>query len=92
MSQHFFQVKSSHGLVDVMLGWDSPMQWFHMYIGYGIQTDENPLYSNLNEVNPYDVTLEYMQSILDKFDITEIEIREGTDLFNRLSQDRDLDR
>lgn len=30
MSQHWYEVKSNQGIVQVMLGWDPPLQWFHM--------------------------------------------------------------
>ncbi|HBL4693494.1 hypothetical protein INP82_19750 (plasmid) [Citrobacter sedlakii] len=27
MSQHWYEVKSNQGIVQVMLGWDPPLQW-----------------------------------------------------------------
>ncbi|TJF91892.1 hypothetical protein C9185_26820, partial (plasmid) [Escherichia coli] len=36
MSQHWFEVKSNEGIVEVMLGWDAPLQWYHMCIDFSI--------------------------------------------------------
>nr|MDN1739693.1 hypothetical protein [Escherichia coli] len=49
MSQHWYEVKSNQGIVQVMLGWDPPLQWFHMCIDYDINAAEDPLYTNLAE-------------------------------------------
>lgn len=53
MSQHWYEVKSNQGIVQVMLGWDPPLQWFHMCIDYDINAAEDPLYTNLAEPDPY---------------------------------------
>lgn len=93
MSQHWFDVKSNQGMVEVMLGWDAPLQWFHMCIDICIDTAENPLYTNLAEPDPYSVTPEYLQSVLDRFGITDIQIRPGTTgLYEELLKDKQLDR
>lgn len=52
MSQHWYEVKSNQGIVQVMLGWDPPLQWFHMCIDYDINAAEDPLYTNLAEPDP----------------------------------------
>ncbi|EID2313796.1 hypothetical protein N7948_004623 [Salmonella enterica subsp. enterica serovar Kentucky] len=49
MSQHWYEVKSNQGIVQVMLGWDPPLQWFHMCIDYDINAAEDPLYTNLGD-------------------------------------------
>ncbi|WP_141092854.1 hypothetical protein [Salmonella enterica] len=41
MSQHWYEVKSNQGIVQVMLGWDPPLQWFHMCIDYDINAAED---------------------------------------------------
>lgn len=93
MSQHWFDVKSNEGMVEVMLGWDAPLQWFHMCIDYNIYSAENPLYTNLAEPDPYAVTPEYLQSVLERFEITDIEIKPGTTgLYEELLKDRELNR
>lgn len=93
MSQHWFDVKSNEGMVEVMLGWDAPLQWFHMCIDYNIYSAENPLYTNLAEADPYAVTPEYLQSVLERFEITDIEIKPGTTgLYEELLKDRELNR
>ena len=93
MSQHWFEVKSNEGIVEVMLGWDAPLQWFHMCIDFSIHSSEDPLYTNLAEPDPYSVTPEYLQSVLESFEITEIEIKPGTTgLYEELLKDRELNR
>ena len=68
MSQHWFEVKSNEGIVEVMLGWDAPLQWYHMCIDFSIHSSEDPLYTNLAEPDPSSVTLEYLQSVLERFE------------------------
>jgi len=93
MSQHWFDVESKEGMVEVMLGWDPPLQWFHMCIDFSIHSSEDPLYTNLEEPDPRTVTLEYLQSVLERFEITELKIIPGTTgLYEKLIQDRELDR
>ncbi len=46
MSQHWYEVKSNQGIVQVMLGCISPLQWFHMCIDYDINAAEDPLYES----------------------------------------------
>lgn len=91
MSQHWFDVESKEGPVEVMLGWDPPLQWFHMCIDFSIDSSEDPLYTNLAEPDPCNVTLEYLQSVLEQFEITELKIVPGTTgLYEKLIQDREL--
>ncbi|HHL0036031.1 hypothetical protein U0129_19345 [Enterobacter hormaechei] len=93
MSQHWFDVESKEGMVEVMLGWDPPLQWFHMCIDFSIDSSEDPLYTNLAEPDPYSVTPEYLQSVLERFEITDIQIIPGTTgLYEKLIQDRELNR
>lgn len=93
MSQHWFDVESNEGTVEVMLGWDAPLQWFHMCIDFSIDSTEDPLYTNLAEPDPHSVTLEHLQSVLESFGITDIEIKPGTTgLYEELLKDRQLNR
>lgn len=64
-----------------------------MCIHFRIHSSEDPLYTNLAEPDPYSVTPEYLQSVLDRFEITDIEIRPGTTgLYEELLKDRELNR
>ena len=93
MSQHWFEVKSNEGIVEVMLGWDAPLQWYHMCIDFSIHSSEDPLSSTLAEPDTYSVTLEYLQSVLERFEITDIEIKPGTTgLYEELLKDKQLNR
>ncbi len=89
MSQHWFEVSSNKGRVQVMLGWDAPLKWFHMCIDPDISDTDEPYYSNLFENDPKSVTLEHLQNILDSFDIKDIEIRPATTgLYEKLLNDK----
>lgn len=89
MSQHWYEVKSNQGIVQVMLGWDPPLQWFHMCIDYDINAAEDPLYTNLAEPDPYYVTPEYLQFVLERFEITDIVIKPDTSgLYEELLMDQ----
>ncbi|MEK8749421.1 hypothetical protein P2S49_14315 [Escherichia coli] len=93
MSQHWYEVKSNQGIVQVMLGWAPPLQWFHMCIDYDINAAEDPLYTNLAEPDPYYVTPEYLQFVLERFEITDIVIKPDTSgLYEELLMDQLLDR
>ena len=93
MSQHWFDAESNEGEVEIMLGWDPPLQWFHMCIDFSIEYSEDPLYTNLAEPDPRMVTLEYLQSVLERFGITDLEIIPGTTGLNeKLIEDRELNR
>ena len=93
MSQHWYEVKSNQGIVQVMLGWDPPLQWFHMCIDYDINAAEDPLYTNLAEPDPYYVTPEYLHFVLERFEITDIVIKPDTSgLYEELLMDQLLDR
>lgn len=90
MSQYWFEgVSSHHGRLTVMVGWDEPLQWFHMYIGRGMY-DENPLYSNMEELFPNLLDLDYFQRVLDFFGITEDSLKPNTTgLYEKLIRDKE---
>jgi hypothetical protein len=92
MSQYWFESPSRNfGSVTVMVGWDEPLQWFHMYIGWGMD-DDDPLYSNLNELFPDILDLAYFQRVLDRFGITGVSLKENTTgLYESLMNDREND-
>ena len=87
MSQHIFACESNRGNVSVLCGWDNPLQWFFLVIDQE-KTDE-PLYSNLNESDPYSLTLDHFQMVLDSFGIKTVDLRPGTTgLYEKLQQDK----
>ncbi|MCZ5740742.1 hypothetical protein O5272_01100 [Escherichia coli] len=80
-------------LLKLCLAGDAPLQWYHMCIDFSIHSSEDPLYTNLAEPDPYSVTLEYLQSVLERFEITDIEIKPGTTgLYEELLKDKQLNR
>lgn len=87
MSQHNFICESNRGKVLVLCGWDNPLQWFFLVIDQG-NTDE-PLYSNLNEPDPSSLTLDHFQTVLDSFDIKNIDLKPSSSgLYEKLQQDK----
>lgn len=87
MSQHIFNCESNRGKVSVLCGWDNPLQWFFLVIDQG-NTDE-PLYSNLNEPDPRTLTLDHFQTVLDSFDIKNIDLKPNSSgLYEKLQQDK----
>lgn len=87
MSQYRLNGETPYGTVDVLLGWDEPMNWFFMVIDP--EADE-PLYSNLDEYAPENLTLDYFQGVLDRFNISNISLLPGhkDGLYEKLMSDR----
>lgn len=79
MSQEIINCQYEGKDVEVLIGWDSPLQRFYLVI-QTIEIDEEDekeglIYSNLNDeyliLNPSSYqTINYFQSILEKFKIT----------------------
>lgn len=90
MSQHRFNVSSNYGIIDVFIGWDPPLKCFFLVIDYNIDSADEPLYSNLYEDEPFLLTLEYIQTILEQFEITDINVRPESELYNNLMKDKEL--
>lgn len=64
-----------------------------MCIDYGISVAEDPSYTSLAESDPYYVIPEYLQFILERFEITDIVIKFDTSgLHEELLMDQLLDR
>lgn len=91
MSQYTLKGRTPSGTVDVVLGWDEPMSWFFMVIEP--EADE-PLYSNLHEAEPENLTLDHFQRVLDRFNITNISLLPGHEngLYEKLMSDRESGR
>ncbi len=85
MSQYFNRVSSNHGAVETLTGWDQALDYFFLVIG--VDLDE-PYYSNLYEPDGLNLTLEYYQTILDKFEINEISLKPDSELTKALLDDR----
>ncbi len=82
MSQHFFSTMHEGNPVTVLLGWDRPLGHYFMVIerdqpapaneaGISEESDyeEEYLYSNLNEKNPFNKSMDYFKSKLEQFGI-----------------------
>lgn len=88
MSQYRLNGKTPNGTVDVLLGWDEPMNWFFMVIDPEV---DEPLYSNLDELEPERLTLDHFQRVLDRFNISNISLRPGHEdgMYEKLMSDRE---
>lgn len=91
MSQYRLNGETPNGMVEVLLGWDEPMNWFFMVI----EPDaDEPLYSNLDEAEPESLTLDHFQRVLDRFNITNISLLPGHEsgMYEKLMSDRESGR
>jgi hypothetical protein len=71
MSIHILNVVVGSQLLQVQIGWDSPMQWFYLVVS-PIDSEgylDDPIYSNLDEVDPKSNTLEYYISVCDQLNL-----------------------
>lgn len=91
MSQYVLTGTTPTGRVDVLLGWDEPLNWFFMVID---PDADEPLYSNLDEEEPESLTLDYFQGVLDRFNITNISLLPGhaSGMYEKLMSDRESGR
>lgn len=78
MSQHYFKTSHKGFPITVVLGWDRPIQHFFMQIEKPAELvddtarvlDENLLYSNLYEKDPFGHDLDYYHEVLKHFQIS----------------------
>lgn len=78
MSQHYFETSHKGFPITVQLGWDRPMQYFFMVIRKPIDLideamkveDDDFLYSNWHENDPFGHDLHYYCEVLRHFRIT----------------------
>lgn len=77
MSQHNFATSHKGFPITVKLGWDRPMRYFFMVIPKPAELvdetmqveDDNFLYSNLHEADPFGHDLDYYREVLRHFQI-----------------------
>lgn len=77
MSQHCFETHHKGFPITVMLGWDRPLRYFFMTIRKPAELidntmkveDEDFLYSNLHEEDPFGHSLDYYREVLGHFHI-----------------------
>src|SRR3546814_19078122 len=77
MSQHYFETHHKGFPITVMLGWDRPLRYFFMTIRKPAELldsamkveDEDFLYSNLHEEDPFGHGLDYYRADLGHFHI-----------------------
>lgn len=77
MSQHHFETVHKDHPITVILGWDRPMQHFFLVIRKPAELtgdpkyffDDEVLYSNLYDTNPFGHDLDYYSEVLRHFQI-----------------------
>ncbi|MGO3130334.1 MAG: hypothetical protein ACTIJQ_00985 [Alcaligenes sp.] len=74
MSRHCFDTFHEGFPINVLLGWDRPLDNYFLVIEKPANVIENPmtfdhLYSNLHEVDPFDHGLDYYREVLRSFQI-----------------------
>lgn len=78
MSQHHFNTVHKGYPITVILGWDRPMQHLFLLIRKPAELeddtvqvlDENFLYSNLYEADPFGHDLDYYREVLRRFQVS----------------------
>ncbi|MGN3708699.1 hypothetical protein [Achromobacter xylosoxidans] len=78
MSNHYFATEHKGHPVTVNLGWDRPLSYFFMVITKPAELldesqlvdDEDYLYSNLHEQEPFEMDLDYYRQVLNHFGIS----------------------
>ncbi len=71
MSQHYCRTSMNNKPVEVLMGWDRPLQGFFMVI-FDLSSPkamEDMIYSNLNERNPYPKVLDPFANKLEEMGI-----------------------
>ncbi len=68
MSQHSYSLKHNGEETNIMMGWDKPLQYFFMIIEKESDIDE-PFWSNLNQLEPYQKNLNFYLKILNELNI-----------------------
>lgn len=69
MSQHQIILKTNEGVsVEVLMGWDAPCQRFYLVIDK-LNSEDEPIYSNLYETDPSACGLDYFLSVLTRYGI-----------------------
>jgi hypothetical protein len=69
MSQHYFKTQNEIGSLNILIGWDKPMQGYFMVIDYEKSLSDQPLFSNLTLDIPYPKSLTSYLVILEEHGI-----------------------
>ncbi|NJM43840.1 MAG: hypothetical protein HC858_07435 [Brachymonas sp.] len=86
MSQHVLQTKLADVPVEILLGWDRRLSYFFMVIERASNDgDEEPIYSNLNEQEPFKKSLTFYRLVLERLGVAVPEA-----LWLQVACDRDL--
>lgn len=89
MSQHYFRSEYQGVPIKVTMGWDRPLGYCFMVIAYECageeKSDDEPLYSNLDEATPFGLSLEHYRHKL-----AELGIVVPESLFEQVQIDRAL--
>jgi len=72
-------------LMRVVLGWDRPIGHFFMVIAIPEQEEEEFLYSNLDELDPFGLDLAYYKAKLD-----ELGIQAPPGIFEQIARDKEM--
>lgn len=67
MSQHLFETTLHGEAVTILMGWDKPLQGFFLVIDYNNSECDEPLWSNLNQIDPHPKTLDKFILVLNEF-------------------------
>lgn len=78
MSRHYFETTYKDHPVTVLLGWDRPLGHYFLVIEKQVNFvdpdvtgfDDQYLYSNLYESNPFGLSLEHFKAVLHRLKIT----------------------
>lgn len=73
MSQHVFKTTLKGQKIEVLAGWDRPLQGFFLVIeriGHGDRDDEPYLFSNLDMTESHPKSFDRFRNVLDEFGIT----------------------
>lgn len=90
MSQHMFNTcrlledEKREEIISVTMGWDKPLQYFFMVID---GDDEEPLWSNLDQPEPFQKDLELYKEVLQKFNL---KISVPQQMFDEVLADKEI--
>lgn len=94
MSRHVYRFERDERTIEVLLGWDRPLQ--HVFLVVEDLSDDDDggtLYNNLQEADPSRLTLEYFRDVLKRLDIqvpesmfAEVEIDRRMNAGNRFAK------
>lgn len=69
MSQHQFHTQHNGKPVIVQIGFDRPLGHYHMVV-YELGNDDDPLYTNLDQEDAYELSLDDYRNVLSEMGIT----------------------